>query len=152
MRRLLFVLVLLGLGAVQAGAQLLEPVKWSYAAKRVSPSEAVVYVKATIDKGWHIYSTLQKDGGPVKTSFSFASGSGAGYSLVGKVVEGKPVAKFEKTFDMEVQYFEGTAVFSQRLKLVGGKGAVVKGKVEFMACTDTQCLPPSEVSINVVVK
>ncbi len=152
MRRLLFVLVLLVFGAVQAGAQVLEPVKWSYAAKRVSPSEAVVYVKATIDKGWHIYSTLQKDGGPVKTSFSFAAGAGAGYSLVGKVGEGKPVRKLEKTFDMEVLYFESTAVFSQRVKLAGGKGTVVKGKVEFMACTDTQCLPPSEVSFSVTVK
>ena len=54
-------------------AQILTPVHWSYAAKRTGKNEAVVFIKATIDDGWHIYSQTVKDGGPIKTSFTFLS-------------------------------------------------------------------------------
>ncbi len=61
------------LATVSAKAQIINPVHWSYAAKKTSPTEAVVLLKATVDKGWHIYSQTVKDGGPIKTSFTFDS-------------------------------------------------------------------------------
>ncbi|MFN0290147.1 protein-disulfide reductase DsbD domain-containing protein [Pedobacter helvus] len=130
-------------------AQIEKPVKWSYAAKKISAVEAVVYMKATIDVPWHIYSAYQLHGGPTKTSFSFDKGSA--YSLVGKIVEPKSISKFEEVFGMKVMYFEKSVVFSQRVRL-RGKSAVVNGKVEFMACTDNQCLPPDELSFTIPIK
>jgi hypothetical protein len=69
MKAILFsALVLIGMHvAIPTGPQVLSPVKWSYAAKKISQNEADIYLKATIDDGWHIYSTAQKDGGPIKT-------------------------------------------------------------------------------------
>src|SRR5665213_4183744 len=52
-------------------AQILTPVHWSYAAKKTGPTSGVIFIKAIIDKGWHIYSVNQPDGGPIKTSFKF---------------------------------------------------------------------------------
>jgi len=66
-------------------AQILKPVKWSYAAKKVNSNEAVIFFKAVIDKGWHIYSQNVKDGGPTKTVFTFNKSSE--YSVLGKTVE-----------------------------------------------------------------
>lgn len=130
-------------------AQILKPVKWAYAAKRISKTDAVVLVKATIENGWHIYSQHVGEGGPIPTSFTFTSSKA--YALQGKTVEPKPISKFEKTFNMNVSYFEKSVVFQQRIKLKAGQ-TIVKGTLEYMACDDHQCLPPEEVAFSVPVK
>lgn len=130
-------------------AQLQRPVKWSYAAKRLSKTEAVVYMKATLDNGWHIYSVNQTEGGPLKSSFNFSKNSA--YTILGKLIEPKPLVKYEEVFKMDVKYFEKSVTFQQKIKL-NAKQAVVKGKVEFMACTNQQCLPPDEVEFSIPIK
>jgi DsbC/DsbD-like thiol-disulfide interchange protein len=146
------VLIALGavLGAQQAQAQILTPVHWSYAAKKTSPTEAVVLIKATIDAGWHIYSQNVKDGGPVKTTFTFDPSKA--YTLVGKTQEPTPTTRMEKTFNMQVSYFTNSVVFQQKVKLAAKGPTTVKGKLEFMVCNDEKCLPPDEVAFSIPVK
>ena len=136
--------VVLTLGAY---AQIETPVKWSYAAKKISPTEAVVFLKATIEANWHIYSLNVKDGGPIKTSFTFAPSKE--YSLVGKPSEPKPITKYEKTFSMNVSYFEKEVVFQQKIKLKSANASVVKGKLEYMTCNDHKCLPPDDIDFSI---
>lgn len=132
-----------------AFAQILEPVKWQFGAKKINDSEAVIFMKATIDNGWHIYSQHVEEGGPIKTSFTFNATND--YTLVGKPAEPKPKTKHEEVFGMDVSYFDKEVVFQQKVKL--NKGATtVKGSVEFMACDATQCLPPDEVEFTVAIK
>lgn len=132
-----------------AFAQIEKPVTWAYSAKKTSSTEAVLYIKATIEDRWHIYSQNVKDGGPVKTTFTFAPSKD--FSLLGKTIEPKAITKYESTFKMNVSYFEKSVIFQQKVKL--NKGATtIKGKVEFMVCNDKQCLPPEEVEFSVPVK
>ncbi|MES2827949.1 MAG: protein-disulfide reductase DsbD domain-containing protein [Bacteroidota bacterium] len=145
----LFLVVFVLVFALSAKSQILKPVTWAYAFKKLSATEAIVYVKATIDNGWHVYSQNIKEGGPVKTTFNFAKSPN--YTLIGNTAEPKPIVKFEKTFDMDVAFFEKTVMFSQKIKLKG-KTALVKGTVEFMTCDDHQCLPPEEVAFAISVK
>ena len=70
MKKIFFIIALL-IATSSAFAQIESPVKWSYAAKKLSSTEAVVFIKATIQDGWQIYSLNVKDGGPIKTSFTF---------------------------------------------------------------------------------
>ncbi|MDF3077196.1 MAG: sugar transporter [Sphingobacteriaceae bacterium] len=130
-------------------AQILKPVKWSYAAKRTSATEAVVFIKATIDKGWHIYSQNTGDG-PVATSFTFAPSKS--YTLVGKASEPKPITKFEKSFGSNVSYFEDVVIFQQKVKLKSAAATSVKGSLEFMVCNESKCLPPDEVEFTIPIK
>lgn len=132
-----------------ANAQILTPVKWAYAAKKINDKEAVVLVKAIINKGWHIYSQNVADGGPAKTAFAFTKSDE--YALVDKPIEPQPLKKFEKAFDMNVTYFENTVVFQQKVKLVKGN-PVIKGTVSFMACSNKECLPPEDVEFSVAIK
>jgi DsbC/DsbD-like thiol-disulfide interchange protein len=143
---LIVMAVMLGVGA---HAQIETPVKWSYAAKRVSATEAVVFLRAAIDEGWHIYSLNVKDGGPIKTSFTFPPS--VDYTLVGKTVEPAPITKFEKTFNMDVSYFENTVTFQQKVKLKSPNAAIVKGSLEFMTCNDRKCLPPEDVNFSIPI-
>lgn len=148
MKKIIFTLMIVGCFLGHLNAQILTPVKWSYAAKRTGPNEAVIFIKASIEPGWHLYSQYMKDGGPVKTSFTFAADPG--YKLLGKTVEPKPVLKFEKVFGMEVGFFETSVVFQQKIKLLK-KATAIKGSVEFMVCNDKQCLPPDKIEFSVPV-
>lgn len=130
-------------------SQILKPVTWSYAAKKTGKAEAIVYIKATIQDKWHLYSQYIKDGGPVKTTFSFPVSKA--YALDGKTIEPKAVTRYEDAFKMDVSFFEHTVIFQQKIKLTGST-AVVKGNVEFMTCNDQQCLPPEEVEFSIPVK
>jgi len=130
-------------------AQILTPVKWSYAAKKTGKDEATVYFKATIDPGWHIYSLNVGDGGPIKTSFTFSASKDL--TLVGKVVEPTPIKKYEQSFKMEVSYFENAVVFQQKIKLKKAQ-TTVKGKLEYMTCNDQKCLPPEDLDFSIEVK
>ncbi|MEB0264140.1 protein-disulfide reductase DsbD domain-containing protein [Mucilaginibacter sp. 10I4] len=146
MRKLLLAVTALMI-TFAAKAQVESHVRWSYAAKKTSATEAVVLIKATIDHGWHIYSQTVKEGGPVKTSFTFAPSKE--YSIVGTPSEPKPITRFEKVFNMNVGYFENSVVFQQKIKLKSVKASAVKGKLEFMTCNDSKCLPPDEVEFSI---
>ncbi len=130
-------------------AQILTPVHWSYAAKRTGKNEAVVFLKATIDDGWHIYSQTVKDGGPVKTSFTFLPSTT--YTFIGNTVEPTPITRNEKVFNMDVSYFEKSVIFQQKVRLKT-KQTTVKGKLEYMTCNDKQCLPPEDIEFSVAIK
>jgi hypothetical protein len=147
MKKLLLVLAVMFAGR-SAFAQIEGHVTWAYAAKKVSATEAVILLKATIDEGWHVYSLNVKDGGPIKTSFKFTPSKE--YTLVGKTTEPTPITKYEKAFSMNVSYFENSVVFQQKVKLKGKK-ASVKGTLEFMTCNDQKCLPPENVDYSVQV-
>ncbi|WP_158994130.1 protein-disulfide reductase DsbD domain-containing protein [Mucilaginibacter sp. L196] len=149
MRKLIISAVILILFTITTKAQILTPVRWSYAAKKISKDEAMIFIKATIDDGWHVYSQFVKDGGPVKTTITFPASTS--YSLIGSTVEPKPVTRYEKVFSMDVSFFEHEVVFQQKIKLKTGQ-ANVTGTLEYMTCNDKQCLPPEDLQFSVPVK
>ena len=149
MKKLSLLLVAVLFTMASSVAQIYDPVKWSVASKKLNDKEAVVFVKATIDNGWHIYGLSVPDGGPIATSFTFSPSKE--YSLNGKVVAPAPQSKFEKAFDMNVPYYAKEVVFQQKVKLLKGQ-TTVKGVVEFMACDAERCLPPDEYAFNVTIK
>ncbi|MXV14911.1 protein-disulfide reductase DsbD domain-containing protein [Hufsiella ginkgonis] len=147
MKKIILFIALLGIGS-GAFAQLENPVTWTYGSKRLSATEAVVFIKATIDEGWHIYSQ-KKVVGPNPTTFTFPASKA--YTLVGTTIEPKPITKYEKAFKTNVSYFENEVVFQQKVKVKAGTAAVVKGSFEYMTCNDTTCLPPDELNFSIAV-
>lgn len=146
MKRVLLAVIALAL-SFGAKAQIESHVKWSYAAKKISPTEAVVFLKATIDDKWHIYGLDVKDGGPIKTSFTFAPSKD--YSLIGSPIQPAPIKKYESTFKMDVTYFEKSVIFQQKIKLKTANATAVKGQLEYMTCNDQKCLPPEDVDFTI---
>ncbi len=144
MRKILSICLLLI--AVVAQAQIQEPVKFKSELKTLAAGEAEIVFTATIDKGWHVYSTDLGDGGPISATFNVEKISGA--AVVGKLQpKGKEIASYDKLFEMNVRYFESTAQFVQKLKLTGGDYKI-EGFLEFGACNDENCLPPTQVEFN----
>ena len=142
MKKLLFPLFLL-LFAVAVQAQIQDPVKFKSELKTLAADEAEVVFTAAIDKGWHVYSTDLGDGGPISATFNVEKIFGA--EVVGKLKPvGKEISTFDKLFEMKVRYFENTAQFVQKLKLTGG-AYQLEGYLEYGACNDENCLPPTQV-------
>ena len=129
--------------AMVAQAQIQDPVKFKSEWKILPGGEAEVVFTASIDKGWHVYSTDLGDGGPISATFNVERLSGV--ETVGKLrPAGKEISAFDRLFEMKVRYFEHTARFVQKLKLTGSTYQV-EGYLEYGACNDESCLPPTQV-------
>ncbi|MDQ1090565.1 cytochrome c biogenesis protein CcdA [Siphonobacter sp. SORGH_AS_1065] len=131
-------------------AQILQPVSWKFSSKTLEKGEVEITLTASVDEGWHIYSQHVKAGGPVPTSFHFTPSKV--YTALGKVQEkSKLMEGFEKTFNMDIRWFEKQAVFTQKFRLTQPT-ATIKGTLEYMVCDDQRCLPPEEVAFSIPVK
>ena len=142
MKKLLSIVGLL-LTTIMLQAQILDPVSFRTEFNKVSDDVAEIVFTATIDPGWHIYSTDLGEGGPISASFNLERATGAHED--GKLLPvGNEQAVYDKLFGMDVRYFEKTAKFVQRVRLEGGTYRL-EGYLEYAACNDQNCLPPSEV-------
>ncbi|WP_297098642.1 cytochrome c biogenesis protein CcdA [uncultured Draconibacterium sp.] len=144
MKRILFTVFLLT-AALLASSQIVEPVKWSFSQNKISDNEFELLFTATIEEGWHMYSTDLPEGGPIKTSFYFENVENA--ELVREPTPNKEVVEeFDNSFQMDLRWFEEEVTFTQKVK-VSGAGTVA-GYVEFMSCDDETCTPPMEAEFS----
>jgi thiol:disulfide interchange protein DsbD len=127
-----------------------QKIAWTYSTKKLANNQYEVHMTANPPIGWHIYSQLTPDGGPIPTSFSFSKN--ALTILVGKVVEnGKLIKYYDKNFKVDVKYFEGKADFVQIIKVKGKLKTNLSGEVESMICNDRTCMPPVIEKFNVLL-
>jgi len=139
----LAVLVVGGLSAQQK-------ISWAYSSKSLGNNKYEVHITATPPMGWHIYSQLTPDGGPIPTTFRF--NNNALITLQGKTNEkGKVITYFDKNFKVNVKYFEGKADFIQIVTVKGKVKTNVSGEVESMICNDRTCMPPTTEKFNIAL-
>lgn len=127
-------------------AQIQEPVKFKTELKTISDTEAQIVFTGNIDAGWHVYSTDLPSGGPISATFNVEKIQGA--ELMGKLTpQGKEIENFDKVFEMKLRYFENTATFVQKFKITD-VSYQIEGYLEYGACNDENCLPPTEVPFS----
>ena len=135
------------MAACSVMAQIQEPVKFKTEWKALSDTLAEIVFTGSIDAGWHVYSTDLPEGGPVSATFNVDKLAGA--ETVGRLeARGKVVERMDPLFGMQVKYFEGSqAVFAQKIRLTGGLYEVT-GYLQYGACNDENCLPPTNVEFS----
>ena len=144
--RVILCWLLMALFCLPMFAQMQDPVQFKAEWKEISATEAEIVFTGTIDAGWHVYSTELGDGGPTSATFNIDEIKGA--ELVGKLTPGAgEIDKMDPIFGMQVRYFEKSAKFAQKVKLTGGD-YVIKGYLEYGACNDENCLPPTAVDFS----
>lgn len=127
-------------------AQMQNPVKFTVSQHKLSDSEFEIVFKGQVEAGWHVYSTDIASGGPTAATVEFDEIKGA--EPVGKLKPtGHVVKKFDEMFGMDVTYMEGTASFSQKMRITGPT-YTVKGYLNYGACNDQNCIPPSQVEFT----
>ena len=127
-------------------AQMVDPVHFKAELKAGNGAEAEIVFHATIDQGWHVYSTEIGEDGPIEATFNVVKMEGA--ELVGKLVpKGNVIKKMDKLFGMELKYFEGEATFVQKIRFTKPEYDI-DCYLEYGACSDASCMPPSEVALK----
>ena len=144
MRLLLSILTMMS--ALVLHAQMIDPVHFTSELKTGKGAEAEIVFHATIDNGWHVYSTDIGKDGPIEATFNIVKMDGA--ELVGKLEpRGNVIRKMDKLFGMELKYFENEATFVQKIKFTKPQYDI-DCYLEYGACSDESCLPPSEVELK----
>ncbi|MGS2763039.1 cytochrome c biogenesis protein CcdA [Sinomicrobium sp. M5D2P9] len=136
-------------GMLNASGQIYDPVKWTTEVEAVSGHEYILWIKASIMPGWHMYSQSVPDNGPVATEFSFEESRT--YSLVNTVEEEKGHTVHDPVFDMEITYFSDSTAFSQKIKTDGEEGFTIEGEVTYMVCDEQRCLPPETKKLSFTI-
>lgn len=145
MKRIVFS-ILIAVVSIVVQAQMVEPVHFTTELKEGAKGEAEIIFSATIDKGWHVYSTALGSDGPVSASFHAEKLDGV--KLVGPLkARGKELKQYDQMFGMELRFFEQRATFVQRIRFTKPHYAI-DCYLEYGACNDEMCLPPSQVVFN----
>ena len=140
MKRFLFGMIALFL-AVSVNAQ----ITFKPSMTQTAPDEITISFAGTIGSGWHVYSPAEKNG-PIPATFNIDKIEGC--KLVGGLTANKPaITKYEDMFGADVSYYEHSVTFSQKIKLTG-KTYLIEGYLEYGACNDQSCLPPTAIDVK----
>lgn len=143
----IYLSVMLFFSALSMQAQ----VEWEYSSRKVGEDLYEIKFTAAIDEPWKIYSQHTPAGGPRPTSIKFARNPMT--HLEGKIKEvGDLKIYHEDVFDVEVYAYAKKAEFVQLVKLRKKGKTNVQVSIEFMACTDEQCLPPATKNFTVLLE
>lgn len=147
MKRFFCLVALLVLALPGIVAQMVEPVHFTTRMEKTpDPAVADIIFEASIDPGWHVYSTGLGDDGPISAQLFVNALRGA--ELDGELTaRGSEINKMDKLFGMVLRYFEGSVTFVQRVKFSGGDYAI-DVSLEYGACDDKSCLPPTRVDFR----
>ncbi len=145
MKKLYILILVVSITTSVIQAQIVDPVKWSTSAKKISDTDYELTTTATIDVGWHLYSQSVPEDGPIPTTFTFKSD--ARYAKKGNTKEDEGHTVNDAVFKMKIKYFENKAIFKQRVKILKPIKKI-NGEVEFMVCDDAKCLPPTMVDLE----
>jgi DsbC/DsbD-like thiol-disulfide interchange protein len=132
-------------------AQILNPVSWTFTAKKTGDKTYEVHLTANMQSGWHIYSQSQPDDA-IAIPTSVTINNNPLLTLAGKV---KEVGKLEKYKDETVKatnhQYSKKVDFVQVVKLKSSAKTNITGSVEFQTCDDKKCLPPKTVNFNIAL-
>ena len=116
-----------------------EPVSWTTAINRISKDVVALQFDAKIADQWHLYSLEEFEDGPLPTAFSFRFDS-LQIQLDGQTTSGTPKRAYDEIFQIDLPYFDQTAQFSQRFKLLDPKAKQISGEINYQACDDKVCI------------
>jgi len=151
-------LICMALGVLALAAAPAEPVTWKLEEAPAKPVKAgsrfTVKVVAKIEEGWHVYSMKAVEDGPVATRVWLPATDGQLFELAGPVKADPPQVVQDKTLNMEVELYEGSAGFAVPVRVVPGAAAGTQQLVvnaTYQSCNNRLCLPPKTVKVEAAV-
>src|SRR5580700_319862 len=111
--RVRFAIIAALLVAACSGAEQ-NPVHWTITEGRRSHDTVTARITAKIDDGWHLYSISQPPGGPIATRIWIPEDQP--FKQSGNLRGPKPDKIFDAAFNMDVEFYEGSAEFQLPVK------------------------------------
>ncbi len=146
MKRILFAigfcLIIAGLNAQDTTAQKI--IQWKFSASKASPGEFTISLKASIAKGWRLFSTTMKDDDP-NTRIRLDSSSQVFANIIKTSEQGNLIVKKEALLgNTEIRYFENDADLKLTIHL-NEISKDINGVVAYMAIKGDSVVGPEEV-------
>lgn len=147
-----FSILILVLFSGLLGRAQLSPVTWSFSATKVSDKTYEIHMKATIQRGWHMFSQKQPDDA-IAVPTAFIINPNPLFKPDGKIKEiGKMEVMKDATLGISANQYSNTVDFVQKIKLKANARTNFSGSVEYQTCDDKKCLPSKTVNFNVAIK
>jgi thiol:disulfide interchange protein DsbD len=132
------------LAKAQPGMNWTDKISWDFSLEKKDASHAYLVAKATLTKGWHIYSVNhdaeKADFTGKATSFNFVNSPN--FKLIGKLQDGKKPLVHKDDLGTSL-IFENQAIFKQEIAFTNSQTTDIKFTYSFMICSDEfGCLPP----------
>ncbi len=124
------------------------PVMWKISLQDKGDGRVELTARALIQQGWHLYDVTIPEGGPYPTELTVEELKGATQTGPFKGSGPRFRKEFDKTFDMEVGFYESTATFTQLFTVTDKEAFALKGDVRAQACNDEECTPPLPVDFS----
>ncbi|MBL7741514.1 MAG: hypothetical protein JNK14_20000 [Chitinophagaceae bacterium] len=144
--------LLLSVFAVVVFAQAqVNPVNWTFTAKKINDKTYELHIAATIQSGWHLFSQSQPEDAIAEPTV-IAFNKNPLLTLDGKAKEEGKLEKFhDAKLDLSANQYSESVKFVQVVKLKAKAKTNVSGSVRFQTCNDKRCLPPKTVTFNVAI-
>ncbi len=140
MKKLLVAFICAAVLLNAASSQIVSPVKWTFTTRQVDAEQTDLIFKATISAPWHMYGLNIPENGPIPTSISF--NNPVGFVLVGKPTQSPaPEIVDDEIFMMKLELHNKQATYTQRIKKTSHDSILINGMLEYMTCSDMQCVP-----------
>lgn len=141
MKYKLGLIITLFFAVLSSQAQVLNPVTWTSVTQKISDTEYNLIFKADIEEKWHLYSQDMPEGGALPTEFIYDSVSRINsYNLIGKTLESKFITAYDQVFEMDLNYFDKEASFTQKIEIIDPKLKSIDVEISFQACDDVRCI------------
>lgn len=115
--------------------QIQDPVKWTSKIEKIADNEYKIYLDATIEENWHMYSQFTPEGGPLPLEFIYENKEG-NYEPIGKAEESTYTKHFNDIFEVDEYYFADEAHFSQVIKVTNPDLQKIQLELSYQACVD----------------
>ena len=133
-----------------------DPVSWKLQNSLTSPVKAGarfnIKLVAEVQDGWHLYSLKPMAEGPIPTRIWISEGQP--FALAGAVQSPDPQVMQDASLGMEVELFEGEAVFTLPVRVAAGASVGAQKLVvsaSYQSCNNKLCLPPKTVKVEATV-
>jgi thiol:disulfide interchange protein DsbD len=151
MRRLFFA----GVMTACLAAAPADPVVWKLnppATSVKAGARFTVKLLAQVQDGWHMYSLKPMAEGPIPTRIWVAEGQP--FALAGAIQAPDPQVMQDPSFGMEVELYEGEAVFTLPVRVASGASPGTQKLVvsaSYQSCNNRLCLPPKTAKVEVPI-
>ena len=125
-------------GILTLQAQFEEPVVWESKVEQLAEDRYQLTFQSDIAPNWHLYSQFSDPEGAIPTEFVFDQTDS--FKLVGNVTESESVVDYDQVFEMDLTYFNDSAIFQQQIQVLDDRLTQIKVEINYQACDDELCI------------
>lgn len=143
MKKIFYSLLLLVALCTTFAARGAEAVTWTATLDSVSATGATVRVEGILAEGYHLYGFEMPAGDymPPATAMTLTLPEGVTADKV--TTQGDVAVHRDASLGLDLPWLTGKPVLTARISFADGTKGTVKGRVDYMPCTDSSCTPPA---------